>query len=134
MIAIDTSVVVALFASWHERHGDAAALLVDEQPVLIAHCAIETYSVLTRLPPPHRAPPDVVRDFLVGQFPGTWLTLRERETRRALRALPQQGIRGGATYDAIIAATASAAKLTLVSFDARAARTYAAMGAAFQLA
>ena len=49
MIAADTSVVVAAFASWHESHGVAARAL---RPGirLIAQCAVESYSVLTRLP------------------------------------------------------------------------------------
>ena len=124
---------MALFASWHERHQDAEALLQDEDAQLIGHCAVESYSVLTRLPPPHRAPPVIVRDFLVRQFPGRWLTLRDRDLKKAVRMLPQHGLRGGATYDALIAATALAAKLTLVSFDVRAARAYAAAGVEYQL-
>src|SRR3989441_13166825 len=58
----DSSVVVAAFASWHETH-DSARRVLDGALRLVAHCALETYSVLTRLPPPHRAPGDVVRDF-----------------------------------------------------------------------
>ncbi|MEX2240756.1 MAG: PIN domain-containing protein [Burkholderiales bacterium] len=54
MIAADTSVVVAAFASWHEGH--AAALRALGRGVRVpAHVLLESYSVLTRLPPPHRA-------------------------------------------------------------------------------
>ena len=67
MKAADTSLVVAAFASWHERH-DAARHALDQGLRLIAHCAVETYSVLTRLPPPHRAPGALVRDFIRARF------------------------------------------------------------------
>ncbi len=66
MIAVDTSVVVAAFASWHEGHRSALAVLA-RHPRLPAHVAVESFSVLTRLPPPHRAPAVLVRDFLVGR-------------------------------------------------------------------
>lgn len=51
MTAVDTSLVVAAFASWHERH-EAARRAMDGGVRLIEHCALETYSVLTRLPAP----------------------------------------------------------------------------------
>lgn len=53
MIAPDTSVLVAGFATWHEGH-EAAVRALNRGVHLIAHAAVETYSVLTRLPPPHR--------------------------------------------------------------------------------
>jgi hypothetical protein len=56
LIAADTSLVVALFASWHEAH-DAAREALPGEVRLPAHVLIESYSVLTRLPPPHRALP-----------------------------------------------------------------------------
>ena len=55
MKVADTSLVVAAFAFWHEKHGPARSAL-DEGLGLVDHCALETYSVLTRLPP-HRAVP-----------------------------------------------------------------------------
>jgi predicted nucleic acid-binding protein len=39
MKAVDTSVIVAAFASWHESHALARRVL-DQQPALIAHCAL----------------------------------------------------------------------------------------------
>ncbi len=55
MIACDTSVLVAAFARWHESHM-AAATAVRRCDALIDHAVIETFSVLTRLPAPRRAP------------------------------------------------------------------------------
>ena len=68
MIAADTSLVIAAFASWHEQHEPARRAL-DAGLRLIEHCALETYSVLTRLPPPHRVSGDIVREFLGVRFP-----------------------------------------------------------------
>jgi hypothetical protein len=47
--AVDSSVVIAAFATWHEHHGIARTAMVS-RPRLIAYAAIESYSVLTRLP------------------------------------------------------------------------------------
>ena len=69
--AADTSVVVAAFASWHENHEPARRAL-DEGLKLIEHCALETYSVLTRLPPPHRASGDIVREFIAAPLQHHW--------------------------------------------------------------
>jgi predicted nucleic acid-binding protein len=48
--------------------------------------------------------------------------------RNALRAAVGAGIRGGALYDALIAATAAHHAHRLLSADRRAATTYAALG------
>ncbi|GAB3914246.1 hypothetical protein GCM10011575_18120 [Microlunatus endophyticus] len=56
MRAVDTSVIVAAFAGWHQDHASAAAEL-RQRPRVVAHALLEAYSVLTRLPGPHRAPP-----------------------------------------------------------------------------
>lgn len=132
MIAVDTSIVVAAFASWHELH-DRACEVVNDDVRLVAHCAYESYSVLTRLPPPHRAPADLVATFLHERFPGAWLTLPPRKSRALIERLASSGIRGGAAYDALVAATAAHAGATLVSCDRRARVTYAAVGVDYEL-
>src|SRR5690348_14823941 len=98
MRAVDTSVVVAGFASWHENH-DHARRVLDDGARLIDHCALEAYSVLTRLPPPHRSPGAVVRDFLRLRFAETYLRLDARDYREFVLALTERGITGGAAYD-----------------------------------
>jgi hypothetical protein len=60
-------VVVVAFASWHEQHEPARRAL-DAGLRLIEHTVLETSSVLTRLPPPHRVPAAVVRDFIEARF------------------------------------------------------------------
>lgn len=123
MIAADTSVAVAAFAAWHEAHEPARAALRDGA-VLVAHCALETYSVLTRLPTPHRAPRRLVHEFLRVQFPTPYLVMAAREQRGITARLVELGIDGGAVYDALVALTAANSGATLVSCDRRAAVTY----------
>lgn len=128
MKAVDTSVVVAAFASWHEANG-AALRAVRARPVLPVACAVEAYAVLTRLPPPHRADPGLVRDFLAASFPGPGIGLPDREDGPALIAsLVDRGIGGGAVYDAVIAIVCQRAGATLVTLDVRARSTYERIG------
>ena len=131
MIAVDTSVVVAAFASWHERHEPARAA-VERGPRLPAQAALESYSVLTRLPPPHRAGADLVRDFLAFSFPDPTLALTPRAFAAFFTNLAELEIVGGAAYDALIAAVALDAGATLISCDRRAGATYARLGAAVE--
>lgn len=123
MIAADTSLVIAAFASWHEHH-DAARHVLDGGLRLIEHCALETYSVLTRLPAPHRASSPVVRDFLSVRFPEPYLRLTAAAYREFLWSLPVRGETGGAAYDALVAATAADHGAELVSCDRRAVVVY----------
>ena len=127
MIAVDASVVVAAFATWHEGHASAAAALA-RHPRLPAHVALETFSVLTRLPAPHRAPADVVATFLTSRFPDAMLTLPGRDHLALLGLLARAGLSGGAIYDALVAATAKRARATLLSRDRRAQPAYEAIG------
>lgn len=132
MIAIDTSLVVALFASWHEAH-ESARQSVPSEAHLPVHVLLESYSVLTRLPPPHRAPPDVVESFLGARFEGKLLTLPGEHHRSLLALAVERDLTGGSVYDALIAATAEHADATLLTRDRRAARAYEAVGATYRL-
>jgi predicted nucleic acid-binding protein len=129
---VDTSVVVAGFASWHEHH-EAADRVIDGRTRLVAHCALETLCVLTRLPPPHRVAAHVVRDFLVDRFPVPYVGLHPDEYASLVPRLVELGISGGAVYDALVAATARAAADTLVSCDRRAVPTYERVGVEVRL-
>lgn len=132
MTAADSSVVVAAFASWHELHPHAHDAL-DGRVRVPAHAAIESYSVLTRLPPPHRAQPHVVYAFLADRFPERYLVLDATSHVSLLEELASLGIAGGATYDALVAATARAADAELVTIDRRAAITYERLRVRFRL-
>lgn len=132
MIVADSSVAIAAFASWHERHTEADRALTADV-ALVAHCAIETLSVLTRLPPPHRARASLVRDFIATRFQRPFVTLEAEDYRALMPRLVELGITGGAAYDAVVAATAAAAHATLISCDVRAAATYERLSVDFRL-
>ncbi|HEY2967986.1 MAG TPA: type II toxin-antitoxin system VapC family toxin [Casimicrobiaceae bacterium] len=127
MKAADTSVVIAAFASWHESH-EAARRALDGGLRLIEHCALETYSVLTRLPPPHRTSGAVVREFLLTRFPQPFLQLSARAYKDFILGLPDHGVTGGTAYDALVAATAAGCGAELVSCDQRALPVYERYG------
>jgi len=130
--AADTSLVVAAFASWHESH-EAARRALDGGLRLIDHCALETYSVLTRLPPPHRSSGDVVRDFLAARFPQPLLRLSGSAYKSFILDLADRGVTGGAAYDALVAATAAGCGADLVTCDRRALTVYERYGVRAQL-
>ncbi len=132
MKAADTSLVVAAFASWHENHEPARRAL-DGGLRLIEHCALETYSVLTRLPPPHRVSPEVARDFLATRFPEPFLRLAGSAYRDFALGLPERGIAGGSSYDALVAATAAACGADLITCDRRAFPVYERYGVQAEL-
>ena len=127
MKAADTSLVIAAFASWHESH-DAARRTLDGGLRLIEHCALETYSVLTRLPPPHRTSGLIVRDFLKARFPQPFLRLSAQNCKDFILGLPDHGVTGGTTYDALVAATAAGCGAELVTCDRRALPVYERYG------
>lgn len=123
MIAPDTSVLVAGFATWHAGH-ESAALALSRGVRLIAHTALETYSVLTRLPPPHRVTPAAARAYLADITSSDYLTLDAPSHRGLIDHLAEHGVTGGATYDALVGLTAKAAGATLLTRDTRAATIY----------
>ncbi len=129
----DTSVIVAAFASWHEHHA-AAFAAIGRVDTVVAHCLLETYSVLTRLPAPHRMAPAIVSKYIhVGFGRHKVAALSAAEHRRLLTTCAAQGISGGAVYDAAIAITCASAGLTLLTLDARARQTYAMLGVDHEL-
>lgn len=127
MIAVDTSVVIAAFATWHESHA-ASLAVVTKQPSLPAPAALETYSVLTRLPPPHRVGGAQVAEYLAEAFGERHIALSADYLRRLLPELVELGITGGASYDAVIAITTREHGAELLTLDARARRTYDLVG------
>jgi len=95
---------------------------------LVEHCALETYSVLTRLPQPHRAPASIVQQFLATEFTSPFLRLQARAYRDFVLGLAARGVSGGSAYDALVAATASAHGAELVTCDRRASPIYEQYG------
>jgi len=110
---LDTSAAVAFLMGDHDHHD-------------------ETFSALTRLPPPARRTPAVVARLLAQNFPETRFLGVERAAA-VLRSLSDGGLGGGSVYDALVAATAVEHDLWLVSRDRRALDTYRAFGAEVEL-
>jgi predicted nucleic acid-binding protein len=132
VIAPDTSVLIAGFATWHEGHQSAVRAL-NRGVRLIAHTAVETYSVLTRLPPPHRVAPGAVHAYLKDLTSSDYLTLDGNSHRGLLDHLAEHAVSGGAAYDALVGFTAKTAGATLLTRDLRAVRTYERLQVEFEL-
>ncbi len=130
--APDTSIAIAALLADHPAH-EASAEVLAACETTIAHVAVETYSVLTRLPAPHRADAATAAHALTQRLPRAHVTLPASEHAGAPQRLARTGISGGATYDGLIALTAIEHDLELISRDRRAARTYQALGVRFQL-
>ena len=128
----DTSVAVPLVHSAHADHDQVMAIMADRPISLAAHSAVETYSVLTRLPGDARlAPSDVVA--LLDERFGAVVTIDEPTQRGIVARLAAASIAGGAVYDALIAITAHHHDAVLLTRDTRAAATYRAIGATYEL-
>lgn len=130
--APDTSIAIAALLADHPAHEIASEALATCSRT-IAHVAAETYSVLTRLPPPHRTDANTAAAALAKRLPAEYVTLEASGHAGAPVRLAAAGISGGATYDGLIALTALEHDLELLSRDGRAARTYRALGARFRL-
>lgn len=129
---LDTSAAVALLVQDHEHHESTFAALAGRALGLAGHAAFETYSVLTRLPAASRLVPQAVQRLLSANFPYSRFLGVER-TAMLLARLADDGIAGGAVYDALVGATAMEHGLTLVSRDRRAWDTYRALGVTVEM-
>ena len=111
----------------HPSHAAARASIRARRVGLAGHAWFETFSVLTRLPPPQRGAPEAISQALHQNFPETcWLS--EAAARDLATRCAALGIAGGAIYDALVGATALANELPLLTGDQRALATYGALG------
>lgn len=131
-ILIDTSVAVALVVADHAYHERTTRAIGHRSAGLAGHSAFETFSVLTRMPPPHRRTPRAVSRLLTANFPDSRF-LSAQGAAHLLGRLAALGIAGGAVYDALVAAAAAEHGLTLATRDRRAAETYRALDVDFEL-
>jgi len=129
---VDTSVAVALVVTDHERHRRTLDALGDRRLGLCGHAAFESFSVLTRLPPPARRTPAAVARLLAQNFPYSRF-LSEGAAATLLAELEPRGIAGGSVYDALVGATAAEHRCILATGDQRALDTYRALDVQVEL-
>lgn len=126
-VLVDTSVAVSLVVADHSHHAQAVRALRGRRLGLSGHASFETFSVLTRMPPPARRPPAVVAELLAVNFPATRF-LSPSAAKALMDRFAGGEIAGGAVYDALVGAVAAEYGLTLVTLDRRALETYRLLG------
>lgn len=111
--ALDTSVIVAALLTWHEHHRPAAAALAvllegTGRIILPLQALVEAYSVMTRLPPPHRLNPRDAMELLERSLRvrSDVFGLDGEEGWHCLGDLVRSSIAGGTSYDGLILACA----------------------------
>jgi predicted nucleic acid-binding protein len=129
---LDTSAAIALLVEDHEAHAATLEAVRGRRLGLAGHAWFETYSVLTRLPPPLRRSPADARRLLAHNFPTTAF-LGEEQAAALGPELARLGVSGGAVYDALVGAAAHQHRHRLVTGDARAQPVYDALGVAIQV-
>jgi predicted nucleic acid-binding protein len=131
-VTADSSVLLAALADWHDAHQVAFAA-VEHVERIAAHAFLETVSVLSRLPAGLAIPladaAAITRELAAGEL----LTLSAAGYRDLVDALAAAELGGGTVYDGLIGATAKEHGSVLLSLDKRAARSYAAVGADYEL-
>lgn len=125
-LLVDTSVAVALSVADHERRPAALAAVRGSRLGLSGHAAFETFSVLTRLPPPARLTPAAVVRLLAANFPDA-AQLSAAAAQSLLQRAPELGVSGGSVYDALVGAAAAEHRRPLVTSDRRAVPVYRAL-------
>ena len=125
-VALGTSVVVAGPLRGHAQHretlGALQLTLAGEPPALPLPALLETYAVLTRLPPNHRLSAEDARRALDGTFRGRAriVALTGEEGFTLVRACADAGHTGGLLYDAHVAACArKAGARRILTFNRR---------------
>ncbi len=131
-LLVDTSVAVALLVADHEQHDLVFAAIGGQRLGLAGHAAFETFSVLTRLPPPTRLAPVAAIRAIESNFPESRF-LSPGHAASALSSLAAAGVAGGAVYDALVGLVAREHELALATRDLRASETYRALEVGFQL-
>ena len=109
VLALDSSVIIAALQSWHVQHSAArasldAALDSDDEILVPSRVLVECFSVMTRMPVPHRLAPSDALSVLEGTLEGSvrLVDLSPRRYWRFLRDVAGRAVSGGAVYDAEI--------------------------------
>lgn len=128
----DTSVAIPLVQAAHAAHTHVNDVVGDRSVGLPAHAALETYSVLTRLPGDARLTPTDAATLIAARF-GHIAAIDVAAQLGLVGQLAAAHVAGGATYDALIGITASGHGATLLTRDTRAAATYTALDITYEL-
>ncbi|MGF1648587.1 MAG: type II toxin-antitoxin system VapC family toxin [Kineosporiaceae bacterium] len=123
VVAVDTSVAVPLLVRPHPAHESTRQWGRDKSLRLAGHAALETYSVLSRLPGDLAVDPATAHALIDGLFAEP-LTLDAPAQRSAVALLAAHGVAGGAVYDGLVALAALAHGVLLATRDRRALGTY----------
>jgi predicted nucleic acid-binding protein len=129
---VDSSVAIPLVVVDHEHHGLVARAVRGRRLGLAGHAAFETFSVLTRLPPPARRRPEVTERLLRASFPATRF-LGADDAASLFRRLAELGVSGGSVFDALVGAVAVAHGVPLATRDTRALDVYRALDVDLEL-
>ncbi len=122
----DTSLLVPALTARHPEH-EAARAAISSVTTLPGHVLLETYSVLTRLPPPLRIGAREAAAS-VAALRHQVVALPPDRLRSFVEECSRQGIVGGAVYDGVVAVTAAHHGLRLLTRDRRARTTYERIG------
>ena len=130
---LDTSVLVAAFLGDHPGHTASVDIFRQCKPgqaFCAGHTLAETYSTLTRIPPPYRATAEEANRFLDTICESlSIVSLEPMEYRETLHQASTAGIVGGSVYDFLIASCARKAAATrLYTWNLR---HYERLGAGF---
>ena len=131
-VLVDTSVAIALVVGDHEHHRATFEALDGRRLGLAGHAAFESFSVLTRLPPPARRTLATVGSAPGRDLPAQRIPQRAGRRRTLVRLEPLR-IAGGSIYDALVGATAAEHGITLATRDHRALATYRALDVEVEL-
>jgi len=124
-VLADTSVAVAVVVEDHEHHAVTLRAIGNRSVGLAGHAAFETFSVLTRLPPPARRSPEAAVRLMNSNFPS--IEFLTTSAKALLSKFASLGIAGGSVYDALVGAAAVESGLVLLTRDARALPVYRAL-------
>jgi toxin FitB len=128
----DTSVAVPALQASHVAHAQVQRHLAGRGLGMCSHAALETYSVLTRLPGDARLSLEDAATLIADRFDPI-VALAGDTAVLLVQTLSEKGIGGGAVYDALIGLTAKQAGATVLTRDWRARATYLAVGVVHEM-
>jgi predicted nucleic acid-binding protein len=124
--AVDTSLAVPLVQANHALHQEVSRWAEGRELWLAGHAAVETLSVLTRLPGDLRTTSAAAVALIEDRFAGV-LSLPETVAAKAHKVIGDAGVAGGAVYDALVGLAARHHGARLATRDRRALGAYAAV-------